>query len=73
MIPVLNLIFNTMNGKNEWSRKRKKKKTKKSEKKQHQKYTGPVADCPGSCPLQQNNFPRLITELIASMTTSAAP
>lgn len=72
MIPVLNLIFNTMNGKNEWSRKRKKK-TKKSEKKQHQKYTGPVADCPGSCPLQQNNFPRLITELIASMTTSAAP
>lgn len=50
-----------------------KKKTKKSEKKQHQKYTGPVADCPGSCPLQQNNFPRLITELIASMTTSAAP
>lgn len=73
MIPVLNLIFNTMNGKNEWSRKRKKKKTKKSEKKQHQKYTGPVADCPGSCPLQQNNFPRLITELIASMTTSADP
>lgn len=52
---------------------KEKKKTKKSEKKQHQKYTGPVADCPGSCPLQQNNFPRLITELIASMTTSAAP
>lgn len=55
------------------AQKEKKKKTKKSEKKQHQKYTGPVADCPGSCPLQQNNFPRLITELIASMTTSAAP